>query len=573
MSKRLSVTIPRESSARVEVPLGSLNGGLWCDLPPQDIPQQGWTDGYDFVVNELYRVKTRRGRMLLANLSEDTNLTAGFPSDTRIYGMHQHRSGQTNDSLLAVIGDQIARYNGSVWAWLGGGSPITFDGAGIPTFVQIGDGTDEYSIVCVAGTKPLAVKHDGTYSWIDTAAGVTVTVEPRWCANYIDRLWLTGHDSYGTWLYCSDIGDPVGWTTSSPSVSSDAQAFDIGWTDGDNIVGLAVKFGMLFIFKERSIWYLNAYTSDTPGEWEIKCFNPAVGGVAGTGYTVQDVGPDVIYASHDGDFRTLKDTDKSGLFSTSSLSSKQLKTYLAGFVYDDCCSILDKEHGWYLLATQDLGDSKHSGFILYDYAKKTTDAQGQESPGLWYRFAAMTAWNGVDAFVQVNARSCFVETDLFGATDEILSGGYAGCLFREFGQVSEAKETAEASPENVTIRGWVMGKHIILEDYAEFDLYTVSAVVQFGSNPTDSYMQLGAMLDPDERNEVRVNTVTYDDSYGVPFIWDVTNWDEGYWDATMNSLADSAIDGKARTFAVYVSTYGSDMTLYKVFAALRPGRI
>lgn len=573
MGDRITVTAPRETTGRTEVPLGSLNGGLWCDLPPQDIPAQGWTDGYDFVVDELHRVKTRRGRFLLSNLTEDANLTANFPSDERIYGMHQHRSSKTTDSFLAVIGDQIARYNGSVWAWLGGGSPITFDGVGIPTFTQIGDGTDEYTFVCVHGTKPLAVKQDGTYQWLSTSGGtgMVIDVEPRWCANYINRVWFTGHDSYGTWLYCSEPGGPLGWDSGSGAAG--CQAFDIGWTDGDRIVGIAVKFGLLFIFKEHSIWYLNAYAADDPGDWEIKCFNPAIGGTGGCGYTVQDIGTDILYMSSDGDFRTLKDTDKTGLFDTASLSSKQLKSFLSHYTFIDACSILDRSRGWYLLVAQDVGDSTHSMFVIYDYAKKTGGEAGQGNPGLWYRVADMQEWNAVDAFEQVNARSCFVETNMFGTQYEVLSGGYEGCLFREWGQIDEAKETAEASPVNVKIRGWLVGKHIILDDYIEFDLYSISALVEFGSNPTGSYVQLGAVLDPDEANETRVNVVTYDDTFGVPFIWNETNWDEGYWDATANCLADSAIDGRARTFAVYASSYGSDVTLYKMFAALRSGRI
>jgi len=569
------VSRAREGLARMDMRLGSLNGGLWCDMPRQDIPESGWTDGYDFIVNQGYEVAVRQGRKLINNLTEDEDLAADFPVVEQIHGMHHHRSCASNDSLLAIIGNQIARYNGSVWAWLYDSEdpPVirSFAVEGRPVFSQMGDGTDEFSSVCIHGNQPLLVKTDGTNDWIDTSPGVTVTVEPRWSQTYIRRLWLAGDDATGTWIYCSDIADPAGWTAGS--TADLCQAFNVGEDDGQRIVGLAVKFGYLFIFKERSIWYLDAYAADAPEDWAIKCFNPAVGGCEGCGYTIQDVGTDVIFASHNGDFRTLRDTDKTGLFATTTLSSRRLHTHLSTFEYDASASILDRDKGWYLLAAKTPSDMRNSGYMIYDYGKQTDSVEGG-SPGLWYRIAPMMAWNEVgQVYDQLNARSCFCETNMFGADWEVLSGGYEGCIFREFGQIDEAKETAEAALEDVPIFAWLTGKHITLPEGENFDLLSLQMLVLFDANPYGSYVQLGAMLDPDERNQTVVNAVRYEDSYGVPLIWDEANWDEGFWDATTNVMAKSDIDANGHTFMPFIGAYGASLTIFKVSATLRPGRV
>lgn len=573
MSNPLVITQKKEQG-RVDVNLGSLNGGLWLDLPPEDAPPQAWTDGYDFIVNDKYATRPRLGRKLLVNLTEDANLSSDFPTDERVYGLWQHRThvSGANDSLLAVVGDQVARYDGTNWGWLGGGTPFTFANAGRAMFTQMGDLTDEYTIICVEGDKPLSVKQDGAYSQIDTSTGLALELRPKFCTKYISRLVLAGDDNNGTWVYLSDIADPNGWTTSAPSVVSDCQGFTIGDQDGDKIVGLVVKFGMLFIIKERSIWYLNGRSADDPSDWEIQQFTSQVGGAEGCGYTIADLGSDVLYASHDGDFRTLRDTQNTGLYATNSVSAKQIKDYLSGFSYDGAASALDKKRGWYLLAMNTGAANQNNGYVIYDYGKRVPNEDGA-SPGLWYRAAIQEEYqSGSGVWSYVTGRSCFAEADILGNTEDVISGGYAGCIFEEFGQTDEAKETEEASLEDLKIRAWLIGKHHTLEGYSQFDMYAVRALVSFDGSPSGSYFNIGAVIDPDERDLTVSHGVEWNTSYGTPGIWDASNWDEALWDVVPKSMATKPINQNGRTFAPYVEAYGATAEFRKFFVALRPGR-
>ena len=93
-------------------------------------------------------------------------------------------------------------------------------------------------------------------------------------------------------IYCSDILDGESFDLAGNSIR-------VGGGDGDPIVALTSWFDFnLLVFKERSIWVVNANPAQSVAEWQIRLINNRVGCVAAR--TVQQVGSDVLFMSRDG---------------------------------------------------------------------------------------------------------------------------------------------------------------------------------------------------------------------------------------------------------------------------------
>ena len=565
----MRLVVKEEVAARTRISLGTPNAGLWLDMPPEDIPLGGWSSGFDFIVTTDNRTRPRKGRASVSDIGVDKQVLA----------LTELRTPHATNRVFAFMeDDDFYYYNGASWtddttavntmldAYVG--SATLADSTW--QFIQMGDGVDEYMICCSEDNYAFAIKmtaSTGVYSYIeiDTTAFYSAGNEltPKWCAEYMGRSWFGGDPTYPTSIFCSDSGDPVTFSVSSPDpLPKDCQELLVGDRDGDHVVGIVAKFGLLFIIKERSIWYLNAQAAD-PANWEMRRFASGIGGVLGCGYTIQDLGPDALFMSNNGNLLTLKDTERYGQFNTNSLSAGQLQTYLSELEYTKAASVIDSSRGWYILSAAHTGKEKNGATVVYDFGKAEQLAEGRR-PGNWYRFAQVLQSN-----VSVNARPCYAKCTLFtNGVNTVMSGGHLGHVFKEF---SQTKEELDDGTE-YKIRAWYIGKYISDEQLTEFRLTHMQAAMVFYGQPTDAYVALGAVVDPVEFNLVSLLRVDAISDYDTPFFWNITNWNEGYWNVSSDSMSEAPVNIRGRTFAAYVVMYGSDAELSKMYATLEPGR-
>ena len=155
-----------------------------------------------------------------------------------------------------------------------------YDGTVQPT-VTIADAPE-------GGTDATAIAHA---SQIPTKAKLLIT--------HTNRLFCTSGDTSipSDQIFVSDILDGESWDLIGNSIR-------VGGGDGDPIVAMQPWFDFsLLIFKERSIWMVNADPALAVADWEIKLINGRTGCVASR--SVQQVGADVLFLARDG-IRSVK---------------------------------------------------------------------------------------------------------------------------------------------------------------------------------------------------------------------------------------------------------------------------
>ena len=123
--------------------------------------------------------------------------------------------------------------------------------------------------------------------------------KPKILVSANNRLFATSADTAvpSDQIYVSDILDGESWDLIGNSIR-------VGGGDGDPIVALMPWHGFnMLVFKELSIWVVEADPSLEVADWTIKLINNRTGCVAAR--TVQQVGPDVLFLSRDG-VRSIK---------------------------------------------------------------------------------------------------------------------------------------------------------------------------------------------------------------------------------------------------------------------------
>lgn len=116
--------------------------------------------------------------------------------------------------------------------------------------------------------------------------------KPRYITAHTQRLFCASADTANTpdTLFFSDILDGETWDP--------AGSIRVGG-DGDPITGLYSWFGTrLLVFKERSIWYVDADPTQDPADWVIQVVSGNVGCVSHR--SIASVGADVFFLSRDG---------------------------------------------------------------------------------------------------------------------------------------------------------------------------------------------------------------------------------------------------------------------------------
>ncbi len=116
--------------------------------------------------------------------------------------------------------------------------------------------------------------------------------KPLYLTTHTNRLWAVSGDTaiQPDTLYFSDILDGESWDPLG--------SVRVGG-DGDPIKGLYSWFGyQLIVFKERSIWAVNADPTQDPADWTISLISGNIG--CSSHRSIAAVGPDVFFLSRDG---------------------------------------------------------------------------------------------------------------------------------------------------------------------------------------------------------------------------------------------------------------------------------
>ena len=145
--------------------------------------------------------------------------------------------------------------------------------------------------------------------------------KPKLLTAHSNRLFCTSADTSisGDTLYASDILDGESWDLLGNSIR-------VGGGDGDPITALLPWFGFkLLVFKERSVWTVDANPGQDVADWENKLINNRIGCIAWR--SAQQVGPDVFFLSRDG-VRSLSTIESGAQTEVSSPISAPINDYI-----------------------------------------------------------------------------------------------------------------------------------------------------------------------------------------------------------------------------------------------------
>lgn len=575
------IPITKETGVR-QVSLGVLNGGLFLDTTPDAIPPNGWTDGYDMVVSPRGHAVPRHGRTVVVDLADEFD---PLPATKTIYAIGENRDYTQGEFLYVFIGNKCAWYNGATWAWLQEGGDATF-AEGRWDFTRVlgfAAATEHQYLACANDEEELMfIDETGTVTRPDTSSISTKIanpyghqLEPKWGVLYKNRLFISGDTRHPSSLFCSVAGNPNAWDIVLPTgTDMDAQEFKVGFSREEPITGLYVYRGLLFIFKQSSIWYLDG-TSGVPSNWTIRQFSGRLGCLSG--YTIQDIGNDVVYVSNEMKLRSLAGTEKFGDIDMSAVSAGRIDSYLGMFRYGLSASTVDPVNGWYVLSMSNDPTERADGMVIYDYGRALgVDPRGMPMPGPWYRVAPMRAWSG-SAMVQQNGRSCFCRSRALSATpgEEILvSGGYDSKIYSEFTQV--AQEDCDDDTTRI-VSGWVNGVHITMPDGTKSRIHKLSAVMRFLQAPVggaeNQYAVLGAIIDPIVKGYLRFKQLNPSELLGYAFYWGVSKWDQCKWDVSADRMVEATISERGYTFCVHLAATGLDIEIHQIFVTIEEGAV
>ena len=274
------------------------------------------------------------------------------------------------------------------------------------------------------------------------SGGTDATAEPRISATPSKPKLLTSHSSRlfcttadtsvpGDTLYVSDILDGESWDLLGNSIR-------IGGGDGDPITALLPWFGFkMLVFKERSVWSVDANPAQEVGDWEIKLINNRVGCIAWR--SAQQVGPDVFFLSRDG-VRSLSTIESGAQTEVSSPISSPINDIIERITKDSAhksCAVYYRNR--YFLAVPIDGGSLPTYTLVFNAEQKAWS-------GYW------TGWTP----------SSFV-VSAFGGEIRLMFGDDSGKLYTWLDFVAE--QDANES--------------YYLDQYTEYDTEVVSRAYNF----------------------------------------------------------------------------------------------
>ena len=231
--------------------------------------------------------------------------------------------------------------------------------------IDVTNGGSGYS----ADEPPLVSISHSHHSGSNYAAAVAhisqTPSKPKLLTSHTNRLFCTSADTAipSDTLYVSDILDGESWDIIG-------NAIRVGDGTGDPITAIASWYSYnLLVFKERSVWVVEANPAVAVADWPIKLINNRVGCVAHK--SVQQVGSDVFFMSHDG-IRSLS-TIESGAQTDVSIPisapiNDQFKQNTVGFEYKSCSAFYDKR---YMISVCSNGSETPNRTYVYNTDQKS----------------------------------------------------------------------------------------------------------------------------------------------------------------------------------------------------------
>ena len=207
--------------------------------------------------------------------------------------------------------------------------------------VDVTNGGSGYS----AAAPPLvtiATNHNSGSDYATAVAHISQTPsKPKLLTSHTNRLFCTSADTAvpSDTLYVSDILDGESWDIIG-------NAIRVGDGTGDPITAIASWYSYnLLVFKERSVWVVEANPAAAVADWSIKLINNRVGCVAHR--SVQQVGSDVFFLASDG-VRSLSTIESGAQTDVSTPLSApindQFKHNTDGFQSKSCSAFYDKRY-------------------------------------------------------------------------------------------------------------------------------------------------------------------------------------------------------------------------------------
>ena len=176
-----------------------------------------------------------------------------------------------------------------------------------------------------SATTPPTISFTAAPSGGTDATGIAhlsqVPSQPKLLVSHTNRLFCASGDTSvpPDTLYVSDLLDGEAWDLLGNSIRP-------GSGDGDPITALLPWFGFkLLVFKERSVWVVDANPAQEVGDWEIRLINNRTGCIAHQ--TAQQVGSDVLFLSRDG-VRSLSTIEAGAQTDVSSPISAPINDYI-----------------------------------------------------------------------------------------------------------------------------------------------------------------------------------------------------------------------------------------------------
>ena len=180
---------------------------------------------------------------------------------------------------------------GTITVTGGGGSGLTLEGVvsnGVVVAVNIlnpGSGYTSAPTITFTGAGP-------THAHAKAFLSLNPPNKPIYLVSHTQRLFCASADTTITpdTLYFSDILDGETWDP--------AGSIRVGG-DGDPITGLFSWFGSrILVFKERSIWYVDADPTQDPADWVVGLVSGNIGCVSHR--SIVGIGADILFLSRDG---------------------------------------------------------------------------------------------------------------------------------------------------------------------------------------------------------------------------------------------------------------------------------
>ena len=233
-------------------------------------------------------------------------ITAGIITSVRITNKGQ---GYTTAPTVTVAGEGSG--SGATFTVTLGPSGRVVDIAVAGTMSNYAEGTS----ISLTGAPT-----DGTDATAEPRISQTPT-KPKNLVAHANRLFCTSATTTipSDTLFASDLLDGESWDILGNSIR-------IGGGDGDPITALLPWYDFtLIVFKERSVWVVNADPSQEVADWSVKLVNNRVGCIAHQ--TAQQVGPDVFFLSRDG-VRTMSTIEAGAQTDISSPLSAPINDYI-----------------------------------------------------------------------------------------------------------------------------------------------------------------------------------------------------------------------------------------------------